>query len=215
MIKVKPLKRKNPKDEEFLELVKVIRKNQPLFYRYEVYFRNELIGFFDIGKEDNYIQLMNIPDHKYKRRGLATFMHDYIEQDLGIKIRTSDFLSKQGKKFYEAREKLTKKNPTDLSLLRMIKIVRKEIELGVWNRKRRSEEILIVYKIYFRDNQIGYVEIIKGTNFIEDVVINEEFRRKGLANYLYNYIEKDLKIKLRPSSVQLDDGKAFWKARLK
>jgi hypothetical protein len=97
----------------------------------------------------------------------------------------------------------------------MIKIVRKEIELGVWNRKRRSEEILIVYKIYFRDNQIGYVEIIKGTNFIEDIVINEEFRRKGLANYLYNYIEKDLKIKLRPSSVQLEDGKAFWKARLK
>lgn len=213
MIKVKPLKRKNPKDEEFLELIKVIRKNQPLFYRYEVYFRNELIGFFDIGKEDNYIQLMNIPDYKHKRRGLATFMHDYIEQDLGIKIKTSDFLSKQGKKFYEAREKSKKNNPTNYKLLKEIKI--QKLKITKDNYSSWGDLGQILYRILDRNRKVlGQARYDPKRKVVDDIAIYE-MKRQGLATYLYDYIESDQKIILRPSETLLDDGEAFWKARLK
>lgn len=200
---------KNPTDEKLLKEIEIRKVNRKYDIRYHIYYKNILIGYVIIDNDNNQVEMIKI-EEEFRRRGLATYLYNYIEKDLNIKLEPNDDQLPDGKAFWKNRLK----NPTDLSLLRMIKIVRKEIELGVWNRKRKSEEILIVYKIYFRDNQIGYVEIIKGTNFIEDVVINEEFRRKGLANYLYNYIEKDLKIKLRPSSVQLEDGKAFWKARL-
>jgi hypothetical protein len=212
VIKVKYLKRKNPKDEEFLELIKVIRKNQPLFYHYEIYFRNELIGFFDISKNDNYIQLMNIFDYKYKRRGLATFMHDYIEEDLGIKIRTSDFLSKQGKKFYEAREKLKKKNPTNYKLLSEIEIQKLKITKNNYSSWGDLGQIL--YRI-IKDNRIlGQARYDPKRKVVDDITIYE-CKRQGLATYLYDYIEADQKIILMPSETLLDDGKAFWKARLK
>lgn len=207
------IRRKNPTDEKLLKEIEIEKLIIADASNWEIIYRirdknNKILGEAVFDPKSKVV--INITIHNLRRKGLATYLYNHIESDQNIIIKPSDYLSDDGKKFWKARLK----NPTDLSLLRMIKIVRKEIELGVWNRKRKSEEILIVYKIYFRDNQIGYVEIIKGTNFIEDVVINEEFRRKGLANYLYNYIEKDLKIKLRPSSVQLEDGKAFWKARL-
>ena len=212
MIKVKPLKQKNPKDEEFLELVKVIRKNQPLFYRYEVYFRNESIGFFDIGKEDNYIQLMNIPDYKYKRRGLATFMHDYIEQDLGIRIVTSDYLSKQGKKFYEAREKSKKKNPANYKLLAEIEIQKLKITKNDYSSWGDPGQIL--YRILNKNGKVlGQARYDPKRKVVDDIAIYE-MKRQGLATYLYDYIECDQKIILMPSETLLDGGKAFWKARL-
>ena len=39
--------------------------------------------------------------------------------------------------------------------------------------------------------------------------------RQGIATYLYDYIEKDLDIKLRPSNNLSSDGEEFWKNRLK
>lgn len=203
------IRRKNPTDEKLLKEIEIRKVNREYDIRYHIYYKNILIGYVIIDNDNNQVEMIKI-EEEFRRRGLATYLYNYIEKDLKIKLEPNDDQLPDGKAFWKNRLK----NPTDLSLLRMIKIVRKEIELGVWNPKQKSEEILIVYKIYFRDNQIGYVEIIKGTNFIEDVVINEEFRRKGLADYLYNYIEKDLKIKLRPSSIQYEDGKAFWKARL-
>ena len=213
MIKVKPLKRKNPKDEEFLELIKVIRKNQPLFYRYEVYFRNELIAFFDIGKEDNYIQLMNVFEEKYKRRGLAMFMHDYIENDLGIKIVTSKALSKEGKLFYKSREKSKKKNPTNYKLLAEIEIQKLKITKNDYSSWGDPGQIL--YRILNKNGKVlGQARYDPKRKVVDDIAIYE-MKRQGLATYLYDYIEADQKIILMPSETLLDDGEAFWKARLK
>ncbi len=60
---------------------------------------------------------------------------------------------------------------------------------------------------------IGKAQIKKNKNYISWIEIDKNFQRKGLSTYLYDYIEKDLEIKLRPSINQLDDGKAFWKSR--
>jgi len=40
-------------------------------------------------------------------------------------------------------------------------------------------------------------------------IYDEKYRRKGLATYLYDYIEKDLRRKLKPSPIQLKDGEKF------
>lgn len=103
---------------------------------------------------------------------------------------------------------IKKKNPTDLNLLRLIKITKTIIDYS-WQNK------LITYYIWFRNKQIGYAEILSNQNHIEDIEIDEEFRRKGIATYIYNYIERDLGKFLIPSSEQLEDGKQFWKSRFK
>lgn len=50
---------------------------------------------------------------------------------------------------------------------------------------------------------------------MEDVKLDEKFRRKGIINFIYDYIEDDLSIILIPSTDQSEDAKAFWKNRLK
>ena len=96
MIKIK----KNPTDYDFLESIKIIPKESSFSYRYEVYFRNEQIAVFEIKKGTNFIWEMEVWEDEYKRRGLATFMHKYIEKDLGIKIVPSKSLTRDGKLFY-------------------------------------------------------------------------------------------------------------------
>jgi hypothetical protein len=56
---------------------------------------------------------------------------------------------------------------------------------------------------------------MKEGTYIQTFEIDDEFQRKGVGTFLYNYIEKDRKIKLRPSNNVSSDGKAFWKARRK
>jgi hypothetical protein len=212
MIKVKHLKRKNPKDEEFLELIRIERKDYPRLYHYKVYFRNELIGIFDIKKNFNYIQEMEIFEEKYKRRGLAMFMHDYIEQDLGIKIVTSKALSKEGKSFYQAREKSKKKNPTDHQLLEEIKIQKLKITEDDYSSWGDPGQIL--YRIIGDNRILGQARYDPKQKVVDDITVYE-CKRQGLATYLYDYIEADQKIILKPSEELLDGGKAFWKARRK
>ena len=55
----------------------------------------------------------------------------------------------------------------------------------------------------------------KETKTIWDVWVGPNYRRKGLATFIYNKIEKDQKIKLKPSDTLFPDGQEFWKARLK
>ncbi len=74
----------------------------------------------------------------------------------------------------------------------------------------------IEYDAYFGSKFIAYVIIKQNSNSIYKIeILDTQYRRKGLATFLYNYIEKDLNIKLIPSEKQLPDGKAFWKNRLK
>lgn len=51
--------------------------------------------------------------------------------------------------------------------------------------------------------------------YLTYVSIDKEYQRKGLGTFIYNYIEKDLKIKLKPSDIQSLEAVAFWKNRLK
>ena len=63
--------------------------------------------------------------------------------------------------------------------------------------------------VYF--NEIDDIQNVGNAH----IQIIEAYQRKGLATLLYNFIEKDLKIKLKPSSSPSKDAKKFWKARLK
>jgi hypothetical protein len=45
------------------------------------------------------------------------------------------------------------------------------------------------------------------------VLVDDDLRRRGIATALYDYIEREVGHKLRPSRVRYDDGRKFWKAR--
>lgn len=101
------------------------------------------------------------------------------------------------------KSKITKKiNPRDEELLKKIKI------------KKHIKENLIVYSIYVNNTYVGHADIIPKTDNIYYIEIYEdEYRRKGIATYVYDYIEQDLNIKIKPSKKQLSLGKLFWKSR--
>ena len=44
----------------------------------------------------------------YQQKGLTTYLYDYIEQDLGIKLEPSDIISDNAKAFWKNRLKKTK-----------------------------------------------------------------------------------------------------------
>ena len=95
------------------------------------------------------------------------------------------------------------KNPTNYKFLKQIKI------------EKVILKYLIKYNVFFKNENIGIFKYSKTSNSIEFAWVSFEFQRKGLGSYVYNYIEKDLRIKLKPSKSVLPKGKLFWKARLK
>lgn len=216
MIKVKHLKRKNPKDEEFLELVKVKKEPRDGYYRYKVYYRNEWIAQFEMKKDSNHIWEMEIFEDDYKRRGLGMFIRKYIENDLGIKIVPSKYLTREGKLFYGIKPRT---NPTDKEFLKTIFIekdyddVYHTIEYYIYRNEDNSKRdrfgklprALSIASAYYDTKD----------KWVYDLATKVPYQRKGLATYLYDYIEKDNKIKLKPSDYLLGPGKAFWKNRLK
>lgn len=51
---------------------------------------------------------------------------------------------------------------------------------------------------------------------VSDVIVYDlADRRKGIVSELYDYIEREMGIKLVPNRLRLADGKAFWKSRQK
>lgn len=101
-------------------------------------------------------------------------------------------------------KKLTrKKNPKDYDLLKQLVV------------KRNNGVGYLLYITYLSKLEIAKLHFNKNKNYVYNIEVKEEFRRKGVADFLYNYIEKDLDIKLKPSSFLLSDGKAFWEHRLK
>lgn len=98
--------------------------------------------------------------------------------------------------------KILRKNPTDKDFLRQIRI--EKFDNGVFIR----------YEVIYNGEEIAIFILHKGKNYIEDSeIFSNEFKHKGLATYVYNHIEKDLKIKLKPSKQQSRDGKLFWQHR--
>ena len=104
------LSRKNPTDKEFLQKIKITKNaayfpvTSSIIIKYHVYYDNKEIGYFKLTEGYNFIDNMRV-DEKFQHRGLATFMHDYIEQDLGIKIIPSEDLTDDGEEFYKFRSK--------------------------------------------------------------------------------------------------------------
>lgn len=97
----------------------------------------------------------------------------------------------------------TKSNPTDHDLISKLIIKKSFPDYGV------------MYEVYLGKKRIGFADIDHGKTEISFVNINEEYRRKGVSSFLYDYIEKDLGRKLKPSADLLDGGEAFWKNRIK
>lgn len=131
------IKKKNPIDKDFIKNINIKKSfNDSWEYEYgsfiyDIYYNDRFIGSFNIKTNSNYITDAQIYDPIYRRRGLATYIYDYIEKDLNIKLKPSFYLLKDGEAFWKGR--LKQKNPKNISLAewnRLHNIYRKEaIEL--------------------------------------------------------------------------------------
>lgn len=129
VIKNSSSKLKNPTDKDFLRQIRIEKFENSVFIRYDVYFDIERIATFMIFCGTNYIDDVEIFHNKYKHKGLATFMYDYIEKDLEIKLQPSKAQTKEGKAFWQHRAS-KKPNPTDYSFLRLLKIEKRKLEFS-------------------------------------------------------------------------------------
>lgn len=84
-----------------------------------------------------------------------------------------------------------RRNPTDQGLLNNI-IIDKTMS-------RIPGSKYINYTILYLDECIGRASIKLKNRNISNIWIDHRYRNKGLATYLYNHIENDLRIKLQPS----------------
>ena len=146
----------------------------------------------------------------YKRKGIASFIYDYIEKDQNVKLTPSNILLPPGKEFWKNRSRKqllavlkTRTNPTDKDFLSKVKIQK------VLNKE------YISYEAFYNNKYIAGVDFDPKTKTIWDVWVGPNYRRKGLATFIYNKIEKDQKIKLKPSDTLFPDGQEFWKNRIK
>jgi GNAT superfamily N-acetyltransferase len=64
-----------------------------------------------------------------------------------------------------------------------------------------------------RDEQVAYALVELDFTSVNDVLVDEDLRRRGIATALYDHIENVCGVKLRPSRVRYADGRAFWKTR--
>lgn len=106
------------------------------------------------------------------------------------------------------------KNPTDHEFLKKVEI-----------KKENHPDNIIHYIVYYSNKPIGYAEIkwsqqkqLNNNKInINNVSIKNEFRRKGLASYLYDFIEKDTNFDIIPSKKEdlNNNSEPFWKNRLK
>jgi ribosomal protein S18 acetylase RimI-like enzyme len=85
-----------------------------------------------------------------------------------------------------------------------------EIEFNRLNTKGEEN----VFTIEKNGEEIGRATLSNDGNYLENIRINEEYRRQGLATKMYDYIEQQANIKLQPSPVkQSKAAKELWKKR--
>lgn len=101
-----------------------------------------------------------------------------------------------------------KRNPKNEKLLKQL-IIKKE-KLGDHPLNEN-----IVYKIKHGGKFIAEVHVNLKHNFIDDIFMDPVYQRQGLGTFIYDYIEKDQNIKLKPSEYLSSKGEAFWKTRLR
>jgi ribosomal protein S18 acetylase RimI-like enzyme len=92
--------------------------------------------------------------------------------------------------------------------------LRIEHKFGTERTKRGTFPDVII-DAYVDDTFVGDLHVVKDGEWVAyGVRVLPDWQRRGIATQLYNYAEKLLGVKLKPSSSQTDDGKAFWQARL-
>jgi predicted nucleotidyltransferase len=108
------------------------------------------------------------------------------------------------------KKKSKLKNPRDEEFLKQLIIKKKKFGRNI------MYEALIYDDIDTDDLiHVGYAEFNPDKIWIDNVEVDKPFKRKGVATFLYNYIEKDQNVKLKPSDSLFPEGKAFWKNRLR
>lgn len=194
----------NPTDHDLISKLEVKKAFPPYGVKYEVYLGKRRIAFADIDHGSTEISFVQV-NEGYKLRGVATFLYDYIEKDLGRKLKPSEALIEDGEAFWKARNK--RSNPRDDELLKHTYITKSEFD---------PKKIVYSIRLYNYDYSLGFATYDVTKKIISDVrILDRKFRNKGLATYLYNYIENDQNIILKPSNTLSEDGKAFWQNRLK
>lgn len=110
----KARKMKNPRDENFLRYIYVKKQLFDHDYiKYIVRYQGNNIAYADydlFNKEIKYIQV----DSEFRKRGVGSYLVDYIEEDQKIKLRPSDNLTQNGRLFWEKRIKNPIKKPSNL-----------------------------------------------------------------------------------------------------
>lgn len=192
----------NPADHALISKLTVKKSFPDYGTMYEVYLGKRRIGFADIDHGKTEISFVNI-NEEYRRKGVSSFLYDYIEKDLGRKLKPSADLLDDGEAFWEARSK--RSNPRDEEFLKKIRI-EKYIDTN-YNE--------IYYQVFIDGRQIVRIIYDIKNKVICSSFVDVKYRRKGLASFIYDYIEKDQKIKLKPSFELLKDGEKFWESRLK
>lgn len=202
MIRIKSVKRKNPTDNELLNKIRIEKSIDSRWnvIDYKVFLNNVQIAWMQFDPVDNTVFDSEV-NSEFRRKGIATHVYDFIEKDLGIKVKPNKTQLDAGKAFWKNR--LKKSNPTDKIFLSKIKI--EKIKISHYIR----------YKALLNDTVVATADFFPQDNSVSSVYVMQPYRRKGLASFMYNTIEKDQKVSLQPSQDLLPDGRRFWENRLK
>jgi ribosomal protein S18 acetylase RimI-like enzyme len=70
------------------------------------------------------------------------------------------------------------------------------------------------YRVYRNGHQVASARLSHDGSFVQDVNVDKELQRRGIARALYAYIETDLGHALKPSPLgQTAAGQALWRSR--
>lgn len=111
MIRIKR-KKVNPTDHELLKQITIEPEDLGSQISYKVFYDNKLIGYAKLNPSNRTpfntitIDVVEI-DSKFRRKGINTYLYDFIESDTGLKIIQSEprYLSSDGEKFWKARNR--------------------------------------------------------------------------------------------------------------
>lgn len=200
---LKKKRKKNPRDESFLKRLIITKEYDVPGYPgiwYTAYLDEEdeenLVGelYYSEGRED--ITDVFIKE-EYRKMGVAGYLYDLIEKDYRIKLKPSRKISKEAQYFWKNR---LKKNPKNQSLLNRITLP--------YDKKGN----IYYYDIMLDDINIGTVRYDSLRNE-QDIIIDEPYQKQGIGTLVYDTIEKQFGVKLKPSNSLSYGGIEFWKKR--
>lgn len=116
---IKRLTKSNPKNEKLLETLYIVKNQyQDGIIYYVTNDNQEKIANAIYFYGNKYITKISV-EKAFSRQGVATWLYNNIEKDLGIKLEPSRVLFPDGELFWENRLKQNKRNPlTNLSTLK-------------------------------------------------------------------------------------------------